>query len=134
MSSNLEVLVSDVYSGYKKSITAANEIRAEEGRPPIRAAYCNAHARREFLSGDDSGENLSTDAEFMVDQYKEIYKLEAAAKSLSADGATEKREQMQPFFEALKEDAQKKIGGYSNKSGTGKAYGYFLNNYDGLTL
>jgi len=49
--STCHVLLNDAYSGYKKSINVANEIRASQGLPPIKAAYCNAHARRQFYSG-----------------------------------------------------------------------------------
>lgn len=133
-SSNLEVLVSDVYSGYIKSLKVINKIRAEEGRPLIQAAYCNAHARREFYSGDDDQENINIDAKFMVDEYKKIYKLEAEAKGLGLTEVLEKRDQMRPYFEAMKAEALQKIDAYSSKSQMGGAYGYFLNNYDGLTL
>ncbi len=129
------VLVSDVYSGYRKSIKMANQLRLEKGLPQIVAGYCNAHARREFFDGEqDEKENISLDAKYMVDQYKRIYRLEAEAKELSAEGILEKREQMKPIFEAMRNEALEKINTYSSKSQMGKAYSYFLNNYDGLTL
>lgn len=131
--SSCEVLLSDVYSGYIKSLKVANKIRTEEGRPPIQPAYCNSHARREFYSGDDDS-GMSADAKFMVDKYEEIYALEAQAKGRTGEEILEKRLQMQPLFEAMKDEALQKVGGYSAKSAMGGAYSYFINNYDGLTL
>jgi len=133
--SNCLVLLSDAYSGYSKSIKAVNEIRKQEDRPIIQTALCNAHARREFYSGKNiDKDNISPDALFMVEQYKEIYKLEAEAKGLSDKEILEKRALMKPFFETMKKEAELKIDTYSSKSAMGQAYGYFLNHYDGLTL
>lgn len=128
------VLLSDVYSGYKKSLKMVNKVRAEEGKAPIEAAYCNAHARREFFSSDDESQELSGDAKFMVDQYKEIYKLEAEAKKLPVAGVLEKRGQMQPYFEKMKNEAAQKVDTYPSKSQMSGAYNYFIKNYEGLTL
>jgi transposase len=80
--STCQVLLSDAYSGYKKSINVANEIRASQGLPPIAAAYCNAHARRQFYSGTKD-DTPSIDAEFIVKKYDEIYRLNDESKILS---------------------------------------------------
>lgn len=74
--SKCRFLASDVYSGYGKAVTDTNRIRAERGLPPIGHVYCNAHAcnahaRRYFKKAVDR----FPDAEFYVDQYKEIYRL-----------------------------------------------------------
>lgn len=45
----------------------------------------------------------------------------------------DKRSQMKPIFEAMKEEALRKINTYSSKSQMATAYGYFIENYDGLT-
>jgi len=133
--SNCLVLVSDVYSGYGKSLKTINKIRKEEeGRPPIKAAYCNAHARRGFFSGDADSPEISDDAKFMIDRYKKIYKLEAESKGFSPDVILQKRGEMQSHFAAMKDEALKKIPAHSNKSQLGVAYSYFLKNYDGFTL
>lgn len=133
--SSCEVLLTDVYSAYKKSINEANELRAKEGRKPIKPAYCNSHARREFYPDKDNDQaGIVVDAEFMVDQYEEIYRLNTASKGLSDAGILEKRAQMKPYFETLQVQARQKIDTYSSKSSMGRAYAYFLNNFDGLTL
>ena len=133
--SKCQVLVTDVYAGYKKSVRETNEIRAKEGLPLIQTAYCNAHARREFIAEERANDGaISQDAKIMVDHYKLIYKLEAEAKELSAQDRLVKRAEMKPIFEAMRNEAQAKIDTYSSKSQMGSAYGYFLKNYDGLTL
>ena len=134
--SKCEVLVSDVYSGYKKSIRLANELRQNLGRPMIQAAFCNAHARREFYASDrPDQEALPSDAQFMLDQYQKIYRLEAEAKLLSGEAAIlAKRTAMAPIFESMRAEAEAKQGSYSSKSQMASAYSYFLKNYDGLTL
>jgi transposase len=133
-SSNCLVLLSDVYSGYVKSLRLANKQREEAARSLIEAAYCNAHARREFFTGDWDSPEMSADQKIMIDHYKKIYKLNAESKGLSAEQILQKRSEMTPHFEALKIEAETKIDGYSSKSQMGGAYSYFLNNYKGLTL
>lgn len=128
------VLMSDAYRGYSRSIRETNEFRAKHGLPPIAAAYCNAHARRQFLPGEVDIEDAPEDVKTMVKHYKEIYKLEAAAKGLSDDGVLEKRAEMRPHFESLRQEAIVKVGTYSDKSVMGRAYAYFLKYYDNLTL
>lgn len=129
------VLVSDAYTGYLKSVREANEVRAKHGLPLIRTAYCNSHARRRFYSGEkDSAKNVSGDAKFMLDQYKEIYRLNAEAKGLSDDEVLAKRAEMKPFFESMKTEALLKKDTYSTQSGMYEGYEYFLKYYDGLTL
>ena len=119
--STCEVLLSDAYSGYKKSINVANDMRANQGLPPIEAAYCNAHARREFYSGSKD-EPPTIDAEFVVEKYEEIYRLNKESKGLSDEGVLEKRAEMTPHFEAIKIEAGSKVDSYSSKSAMGRAY------------
>lgn len=119
-----EVLLTDVYSGYAKSVRIVNEVRTTEGRPLIKSAYCNAHARRGFVTGDDS-----PDAKFMVEQYQAVYRLEAAKGD-----CLERRGAMRLIFEVMRNEADKKIHSYSSKSQLGRAYSYFLKNYQGLTV
>ena len=110
-------------------------MRAKHGFPLIRIAYCNSHARRRFYSDEkDSAKNVSGDAKFMLDQYKEIYRLNAEAKGLSDDEVLAKRAEMKPFFESMKAEALLKKDTYSTQSGMYEGYEYFLKYYDGLTL
>lgn len=127
--SSCDVLVSDAYSGYKKSVTVANELRAKDGKKAIQQAYCNAHARREFKNTEASEES-----KFMVAHYDRVYAIEASARGLAADGILAKRATMRPHFEAMRAEALQKVATYSSKSGMGTAYNYFLKHYDGLTL
>jgi transposase len=134
LKSNCLFLVSDAYSGYGKSIRIANKIRSELGLLLIVAAYCNAHARRRFESprSMDPGE-VNPDAAWMVDRYDEIYELERKAKGLADPEILKIRAEMKPIFEAMKKEAELKIGTYPEKSQMGSGYGYFLKYYEGLT-
>jgi hypothetical protein len=132
--SNCLVLLSDVYSGYGKSLRLTNKLRLEEERPTIEAAYCNAHARREFFTGASDSPDMTADQKIMIEYYKSIYKLNKESKGLSTNEVLEKRLEMKPYFEAMKIEAEQKISGYSSKSQMAGAYGYFLKNYSGLTL
>jgi transposase len=126
-----EYLLTDVYSGYQKTIRIINEMRRQKNLPILYAAYCNAHARRQFK--DKDSDVLNADAESMLQQYEEIYALNAEAKEQSPEVILEKRAQMKPIFEAMRGEASRKIDGYSNKSQMATAYNYFLENYEGLT-
>ena len=108
-----------------------NKIRTKNKLPIILAAYCNAHARRYFKDRDSN--EVCDDAESMVRQYKEIYKLNDEAKGKTPEIILKKRAEMRPIFEAMKVEALAKINAYSSKSQMYTAYNYFIENYDGLT-
>lgn len=129
--SSCVVLLSDVYSGYGRSIRLANKVRNEQNRDIILAAYCNAHARRKFKDRDSDA--ACEDAEWMIERYKEIYKLNEESKDQPEEIVKEKRSEMKPIFESMRDEAQKKIDTYSSKSQMATAYNYFLENYEGLT-
>ncbi len=128
-----QILLTDVYAGYIKSIRLANEIRAKEGRPLIESANCNAHARREFWAGDWDSPEMSSDQKIVIEHYKNIYKLNKESKDRPPDEVLQKRQEMKPYFEAIKAEAEAKIDTYSSKSQMAYAYSYFLKNYEGLT-
>jgi len=132
--SKCRILLTDVYAGYSKSIRLANEIRLKEGLPLIQAANCNAHARREFWAGDWDSPEMTEDQKITIELYKQIYKLNKESKGLSPVEILQKRREMLPHFEAIKAEAEAKMGTYSNKSQMATAYNYFLKNYAGLTL
>lgn len=125
-----EILVSDVYSGYGKAVRVANERRRQKGRPLIRNAYCNAHARRYFYKNWPKFQ----EAGFYLDHYHEIYRLEAAAKGQAPPKVLELRSQMAPRFAAMKKRAMEELPGYPEQGKYYKALKYFLGNFDGLTL
>jgi transposase len=130
LNSNAEYLVSDVYSGYAKAVREANKVRKEKNLPQITNVYCNAHARRYFKESD---ERFQKETKFYIEQYRRIYRLEGLAKK-HPELSLKIRTRMLKYFEKMKTKAMADLGGYSLKSGLGKAMNYFLKNYDGLTV
>lgn len=128
--SQCQYLVSDVFSGYAKAVRQTNEYRKERKLPEIRNIYCNAHARRKFW---EAGEKFP-EAQYFIDQYKEIYKLESETKEKPPDEVLRIRTEMVPLFEAMKKRALEDIAQYPAKSSLGKAFGYFFKNYQELTF
>lgn len=125
------VLLTDVYSGYKRAIREANERRREAKLlPEIVAAYCNAHARRAFKG---IAEEDTQDALYMVESYQEIYAIEAKLKAANLEERHDGRQLMRPYFEQMKAHAERQMEAYSSKSGIAGAFSYFLKNYAGLT-
>jgi transposase len=131
INSKCRYLVSDVFSGYAKAVRDANEIRQSQGLPTIRNVYCNAHSRRKFKEARDI---FPDEAQFFIDQYKEIYRLNTETKGRPPDEIIKFRQQMAPLFEAIKARAMECFAGYPSKSSIGKAISYFLKNFDELTL
>ncbi|MEK6704594.1 MAG: IS66 family transposase, partial [Bdellovibrionota bacterium] len=127
-----EYLVSDVYSGYGKAVREANQWRleSESGLPPIKNIYCNAHSRRRFKEAHD---RFPEEAQFFIDQYKEIYRLEALTVDKPPDEILRIRWQMSPYFEDMREKGMELIPAYSTKSSLAKAMNYFLRNFKELT-
>jgi transposase len=130
LNSECEILLSDAYSGYNKARRISNEQRKKAGKPPIRGADCNAHARRYFFKS----RGAYKESEFYLDHYHEIYQLNKAAKAQSRKPVLELRAQMKPRFEAMKKRALEELPSYSEKSKYGKALRYLLENYYDLTL
>ena len=130
LNARCEVLVTDVYSGYGKAIKDVNRIRLSKSITQVQSAYCNAHARRYFFKSSEKNK----DAEFYLEHYHEIYKLEAEAKGQPPDRVLELRSHMTSHFEAMQAMALVELPRYSDKSKYAKAMSYFLTNYKGLTL
>ena len=136
INSQCEYLVSDVYSGYNKSVRDTNETRnllnleKNLNLPTIKNIYCNAHARRKF---HDALDHYPDEAQFFIDQYQEIYKLNGLTKDKPPNEVLMLKTQMKPFFEAMKCKAMELFGGYPAKSAIGKALAYFLRNYNEFT-
>jgi len=125
-----EFLVSDVYSGYGKAVRETNQLRLESHLPLIQNIYCNAHARRKFKEAKDRSQE---EAQFFIDQYKEIYRLEASAIDKPPEEILGIRSLMGPHFEEMKNRAMELVPGYSTKGSVGKAISYFLGNFKELT-
>jgi hypothetical protein len=134
--SDVEVLISDVFSGYKKAARDANEFREKIQRPLLKTSYCNAHARRKFKEADA----FPTERDYFLSQYQKIYRLESEAKDseespkIFMDRLLENRAKMVPIFEEMKTQALAWLTHFSSKSSISRAMSYFLNNYDGFTL
>jgi transposase len=130
ISAQCEVLMSDVYSGYRKAIRLANQIRQESGLPLVKNANCNSHSRRYFFKSWPGYK----EAEFYLDHYHEIYQLDGTTKGRPPPEVLEIRAQMKPRFEEMRIRALEELPKYSNKSKYGKGLRYFIENYEGLTL
>lgn len=134
--SDAEVLVSDVFSGYKKAVRNANEFRLKQQRPLIMNSYCNAHARRKFKEADA----FPDERDYFLRQYQKIYRLESRARDPDKppedlyERLKESRAQMRPIFGEMKAQALSWLTNFSSKSSIVRAMGYFLNNYDELIL
>ena len=128
--SRCEFLVSDVFSGYAKAVRETNVLRKEKNLKEIKNVYCNSHARRKFKEAREK----FPEAQYFIDQYREIYHLEEMAREKPPDEILKIRSKMMPLFEAIKSKAIEDLSCYPAKSSIGKAYSYFLKNYQGLTL
>jgi transposase len=127
--SNCEYLVSDVFSGYNKSVRQTNEKRAKLGRPGVFNIYCNAHAYRKF-------KDLKDDTEFedIRQLYKRIYRLEGIAQRRpTQERLLKARAKMTKLFEEIKALCLARLSEHSSKSAAGKAMSYFLKNYESFT-
>jgi len=131
LDSECEYLVSDVFSGYKKSVRETNKIRKEKKLPNIFNVYCNAHARRKFK---ESIEKYPDESQYFVEMYKKIYRLEKIAQARPPDRVLRVRRLMTKLFEQMKFVAMGNVAGYSTKSKIAIAMNYFLKNYNEFTL
>jgi transposase len=124
-------LMSDLYVGYERSVRIINEWRRSEKLPELIALFCNSHCRRKF---SDAAVSYPEEAQFFIDQYAEIYKLDAEQKGLpDLESRSKKRAEMKPFFEAMAKTAKQLRVGYSDRSTLVTAIDYFLNHYEGFT-
>ena len=130
VSSKCEILVTDVYSGYGKAIRLANQSRLIAGKAAIKNANCNAHARRYFFKP----RHKYKEAEFYLDHYHEIYRLNSEAKGKPPPEVLALRSKMQPHFEAMRAKALAEMPSYPSKGKYGTALRYFVENYVGLTM
>lgn len=120
-------LLTDGYSGYKKTITTINE-----GDRGVVEVFCNAHAYRYF---EEASITWKDESEFFLKQYGEIYQLESEVKT--SNDEKEKlhlRQQMKVNFSAIKKSCEEMIGEVMPHSSIHKAMKYFLNHVKGLTI
>lgn len=127
-----EVIISDDFGGYGKALKSVNEYRQKNNQKLITNAKCNAHARRYFFKPRIN----YVECEFYLENYHQIYKLNAESKDKPPDEVSKLRQQMGIYFEAMKTRAEEEIisNNYSDKSKFKTALNYFLGNYAELTL
>lgn len=126
--SRCEYLVSDVFSGYNKSVRETNEYRQDNNQAPIRNIYCNAHAYRKFK---DLNNDEFDDIKLL---YKKIYKLERIAQRRpTPERLLKVRSLMTQFFIKIKQLSLERIMSYSRKSKEAAAMNYFTKYYDQFT-
>lgn len=118
--SQAEYLLTDGYSGYKRSLSDLKD----QGKN-IKEAYCNAHALRYFK---EAASTWAIETEPFLEIYGKIYKIEKQRKS------DEPRTSMLPLFEELQLRAKHALESAMPHSGFAKALNYFLNHYDGLIV
>ena len=123
-------LMSDVFSGYKKATADANVIRHQSHLPLIETLYCNAHARRKFKESSDS---FPAESGYFIEKYEEIYHIDGKAKAHSEDEQKKARDEIRLIMEVMKQRALEILIQYPEKSSLGKALGYFIKNFDGLS-
>jgi len=128
--SKCEVLLTDVYSGYGRSVRECNPKRKAMGLPEIKNGHCNAHSRRYLFKARVSYK----EAFWYLDQYVEIYRLNELAKGKPAEEVLQIRGEMRPYFEAMRDRAIQDLEKTPEKGKLAKALKYFLENYEGLTL
>lgn len=125
-------LMSDVYSGYIRAVREANVIRRAQGRPEIVMLFCNSHSRRRFT---EAAISYPDEAQFFIDQYKQIYRLESELKLLTNPlSRQQKRAEMKAYFEEMKSIAHVLRETVSDKSTLARAIDYFHGNYKELTF
>jgi transposase len=129
--SKCEVVVSDVFGGYNKALTAVNLLRAENNQKLICNANCNAHARRYFFKP-----RLNyPQCEFYLENYHQIYLLNAQAKEKPPDEVLQIRQKMTKHFLSMKDRAEADVlsGNFPVQGKYYKALNYYLENYSKLT-
>ncbi len=130
LKSMCEVLLTDVFSGYGKSVRETNIQRELENRVLVANANCNAHARRYFFKSRVE----YPEANFYLDRYHEIYQLNEDSKGKSHAEILEIRSHMRAKFEAMQKQALQELSRYPTNNKFRRALSYFLGNYLGLTL
>jgi len=131
-SSACEVMISDDFGGYSKALRSVNENRQINNKKVIINAKCNAHARRYFFKPRVN----YPECEFYLENYHQIYRLNAESKGKLPDEVLKLRAKMKIYFEDMKVRATEESSSnkYSDKSKFKVALNYFLSNYVELIL
>ncbi len=129
-SSKCEVLVSDVFGSYNRTMVSINKLRAEKNEKTIFNAKCNAHARRYFFKV-----RLNyPQAEFYLENYHQIYLLNKEVKDKPPDEVLKIRDKMTSYFLAMKTRAEEELQSkkFVERGKYHTALNYFLENYNEL--
>lgn len=136
--SQAAVLLSDVYSGYIRTIREVNEYRQSNGIPLLVAANCNDHGRRYFFFAQEH--ELGKKA---LEVYDQIYAIESQVQELieqpryegpqNAVEALKLRQTADPLFEQIYDISGEILLDHAPNTSIGQAANYFLNNLRGLT-
>ena len=127
-----EVIISDDFGGYGKALKSVNENRQIQNKNLVVNAKCNAHARRYFFKPRIN----YPECEFYLENYHQIYRLNAESKDKLPDEVLKLRQKMRIYFESMKSRAIEEYSSkkYSDKSKFMTALNYFLKNYNELIL
>lgn len=132
VASKCEGLLTDVFSGYGKSIREMNVTREAKGLPLIENYHCNTHALRKFK--EPYLKDPIPQYEFYYKRYQKVYELEREGKQSNDPVELLKcRSKMTSIFKEMRMMAKKDIKKNSSKGHLVKALNYFLNNYETLT-
>lgn len=125
--SSCKFLVSDVFSGYNRTVRESNIYRKEKDQnlPLIKNVYCNAHARRKLKEIEKS---YDSETKLLLWCYKKIYGLEKRVDF------KRRREWQRFYFKIMQEKCLRLKSGYSSKGKLVQAINYFVNHYDDFTL
>ena len=137
--SQAAVLLSDVYSGYIRTLREINEYRQSKGVALLISAYCNDHARRYFYYAKEH--ELGKKG---LEIYDQIYSIEAKVqelieqpkfeKSQNTEEALKLRQTADPLFEQIYNVSCEILLDHAPNTSVGQAANYFLNNLRGLTV
>ena len=95
-----------------RPLERVNRDRVRQNTEKILNVYCNAHARRKFR---ESLSNYVEEAEFFIDFYKKIYRLNKISLARPPNRVLRVRRLMKPVFEKMKSVAMERMGCYSSR-------------------
>lgn len=141
-SKTLAVLMSDVYSGYIRTLREINEYRQSQGLPLVISAHCSDHARRYWVQAEEHEQHEQ--AQKVIDIYGKIYAIEDQVQKLiekpvynepeNSEKALQLRQTMDPLFEQIYGLSCEVLLDHSPTSSLAQAANYFLKNLAGLTV
>lgn len=113
-------------------LTDGAPIYSDTSSPGSKHALCNAHARRRFYLANEIAP--SPDAQYIIELYQKIYRIEAELVGESAYVRKRRRQQhSRPLMDKLELKAQEIASRVESGSGLGKAAAYFIRFKKGLS-